>query len=71
MDSRTAAVFRPVHQGVIMPATFWLKSKTRLLSKDVSSADGWRLLIEFERLPYDPATSPPVRCVFFRPLRFV
>jgi hypothetical protein len=50
LNSRTAAVFRPVHQGVIMPVTFWLKSKTRLLSKDVATADGWRLLIEFERL---------------------
>jgi hypothetical protein len=53
LNSRTAAVFRPVHQGVIMPVTFWLKSKTRLLSKDVATADGWRLLIEFERLACD------------------
>jgi hypothetical protein len=59
LDSRTAAVFRPVHQGVIMPATFWLKSKTRLLSKDVSSADGWRLLVEFDRLPVDPTAPVP------------
>ena len=59
LESRTATVFRPVHQGVIMPATFWLKSKTRLLSKDVSTADGWRLLVEFDRLPYNAATAPP------------
>jgi len=44
-ESATARVFRCVHQGVIFPATFFLKAQTRILSRDVTSADGWTVAI--------------------------
>jgi hypothetical protein len=46
--SATEAVFRSIHQGVILPAALWLKAHTRVLSKDVTSDDGWTIAIAIE-----------------------
>lgn len=45
LESKCAHVFRGIHQGVVMPMSFIVKAHTRLLSKDVKDASGWRISI--------------------------
>mmetsp|Transcript_1963 Transcript_1963/g.6206 ORF Transcript_1963/g.6206 Transcript_1963/m.6206 type:complete len:643 (-) Transcript_1963:124-2052(-) len=45
---RTLVGLRPIHQGVLMPVTKWLKLKTRFNTKDVSGPLGWRIRVSQE-----------------------
>jgi hypothetical protein len=58
--SRTCTIMRPIHQGMAMPYAVWLRKKTRLLSKDVTSKDGWRVIVQLppER-EGDKSAAPP------------
>lgn len=48
VDTPTAAVFRCYPQGLILPTALWLKAHTRILSKDVTTPDGWTVTIALE-----------------------
>jgi uncharacterized membrane protein YdjX (TVP38/TMEM64 family) len=45
---RTLVALRPIHQGMLMPVTKWLKLKTRFNTKDVSGPLGWRVRVSQE-----------------------
>jgi len=42
-------VLRGIHQGLVMPTSFVLKAHTRLLTKDVKDASGWRVSVDFQK----------------------
>jgi hypothetical protein len=44
-SSATAAVMRCLNQGVVLPISMWLKAHTRVMSKDCTGADGWKIEI--------------------------
>jgi hypothetical protein len=48
-ESNCAAVLRGIHQGIVMPTSFVLKAHTRLLTKDIKDASGWRVSIDFQK----------------------
>lgn len=49
LDSATAAVLRAVEQAMVMPAVLWLKRHTRILSKDITTPDGWSVSVHLPR----------------------
>ena len=66
LESRTAWVLRAIEQSMATPLLMWLKRRTRILSKDVTSADGWSVMVHLpperghthERIDAPGACSP-------------
>jgi hypothetical protein len=45
LDSPTMLVLRSIEQAMVTPIVMWLKRRTRVLSKDVTTPDGWTVTV--------------------------
>jgi hypothetical protein len=70
VDSKTARVFKVIHQNIIFTAVFQLKSKVPMttMTRDVRAREGWRIFVRFhenvvdvshKRREQSLATAPP------------
>lgn len=59
-DSPTTLVLRSIEQAMVTPVMMWLKRRTRVLSKDVVTPDGWTVLVHLPVEGVADAVAPTV-----------